>query len=199
MKHATLAIGLILIVVGSVLLVLDETTYGLVSSYKYPVDFNISSGTPQVYDNQTYVMIAPPEFINAKFLDKIVITTEPTSNNSGNSLRVFIQSYDVYFVSLNGSLEDPLLVTYNTKEFPTYSAIVGIDTGLSNFNTYVIRFGAISTFTYMGTYSVRISVYSKGANSVFLTFGVLLLSDGVIIPLVAYSGRKRAKGIASMS
>ncbi len=212
MKHISLAIGLILLIAGSVLLVMDQTTYGLVSSQTYPVDFTFSLALPfQTYKNQTYVMNSLTEFIHAQFLDKIVITTELTSNNSGNWPTVFIQYYDLNFVYQNGSLEDPPSLTYNTEEFPIYSAIVGQDTGLSNFDTYAIRFGAISTFNVsdgtasklahlseMGTYRVTISVYSKSANSLFLTLGVLLLNDGVIISLIAYTKREQAKRTASM-
>lgn len=212
MKHVTLAIGLILIIAGSVLLVVDETTYGLVSSYTYSVDFTFSLSVPlQSYNNQTYVMNALSEFIQAHEWDKIVITTKLTSNNSGNWPVVFIQPYDLRFIYENESLQDystfvNTTLTYSAKEFPVYSAVVGQDTALSNFDTYVIRFGVISTFnpnddtalkiarlSDLGTYIATINVYSKGSNSLFLTLGVLLLTDGVVISVVAYVSANKPK------
>lgn len=193
MKHVTLTIGLILIIAGSALLLLDMTTYGLNTSYRDFEDFQGSLNLrPQTYNNQTYTMAYHTEFIHANPDDKIVITTKITRSNNGVWATVFIEDDDVNNVDLiEGAGNGPaVILTYSTKSFPVYSAIVGTDTGTDQSGIYGIRLGAVSppnsseSLAELGAYEVSINVYSKGSNSLYLVLGILLLSDGLIIPII---------------
>jgi hypothetical protein len=192
MRKSILAIGLILLVAGGVLIALDETTYGLNTSYGLPADFALSNNQQLYsYNGQQFVMIYNPLEFQANVGDKLVITSTETRDNGGNWATLFIQSAYV---------NNPTnLLTYNTQAYPIYTVDVGtIILPNDQSGIYYANLGAVQTNTSadpqtLGAYTITVDVYSKGSNLMYLIIAVLFLIAGIVVTIVGLVLKSKAQ------